>query len=67
MKKAQSLLVGTRERAGLHGTYYVGRGALRSPLLPPAFRPSQAASVRGCLIEGGKSLFLGELPLRGAA
>ena len=46
MKKAQSPLVGTREPAGLHGTYYVGRGALRSPQLPPAFRRQYGTCLR---------------------
>ena len=33
--------------AGLHGTYYVGRGALRNPKLPPGFRPSLASVTDG--------------------
>ena len=35
--------VSWNKAAGLHGTYYVGRGAILNPKLPPGFRPSQAS------------------------
>ena len=39
--------VSWNKAAGLHGTYYVGRGAIVNPKLPPGFRPSQASVTDG--------------------
>ena len=48
--------------AGLHGTYYVGRGALRNPKLPPGFRPSLASVTDGL---GSKTAKTSGLPYVG--